>query len=204
MDIDWNIVSSLATAGSAVITGVMAVQTQRMVAAARETLELDRAPILGTGDLVTRLDWKGTASGPELSAFQLGVVLRNAGRVPVAYVVRKFRISGDHGLSEDGRVLSRSGTVLPGDTSQYYSARQVLAAPLTAANSPLTARIHFEVQYGKRGAALVYTISEEIECTISVNPNGFDIPWVRVDGHEAPIAKLPASPGPESAAPPAE
>jgi hypothetical protein len=115
------VTSTIATA----VTAWMAVETRRMAVVARRSVELEHAPLLGISDLRINVGVMGGTEVPvghgAILSVHVGVVLLNAGRVPVTYKMKSMAATFQGAEPQAGEFLSRAGLILPGSSTVFWA-----------------------------------------------------------------------------------
>jgi predicted RNA-binding protein YlqC (UPF0109 family) len=186
METKLAVIGAIISAVATVVTAWMAVETRRMAVVASEALNLERAAILGLRDLKVEVVANTPASGDVgaigsvgIQSVRVAVELFNAGRVPVRYKMRSFKVTLEGRATDTGQFVSRGGRVLPGSSTFFWHPSVQLNPPVTT--FPAKGRVQFEFEYSGEGASKMNTIVDTIEYTLDGVAPGSRLTWLTVD-----------------------
>ncbi len=174
-------VSTIATG----VTAWMAVETRRMATVAAEALEIERAPLLGFHDFRIEVSLgignQVDATDPSQSnlvSIRVGIELFNAGRVPVRYKMRSFRVTFASRTTDSEKYGSRGGRILPGGSAIFWHPTIPLEPPVTT--FPVTGRARFAFEYFDDCSSKPQSIIETVEYTVGAAPE-LPLNWITID-----------------------
>lgn len=170
-----NVIGTVVSCMAAGVTAWMAIETRRMANAAQETVNLDRAPLLGVKGLAAELHVEQDAPGKVVGA-RIGVELFNAGRVPVRYELSEMRVTFEGRTVDPCKFVSRSDTILPGSSTLFRYQAIKLDPPLE--RFPMNGRLSCRFWYGTPANPRAYTLDRVLEFSIFGDNR---VTWVNVD-----------------------
>ncbi len=165
------------TAGLAIATGWLAIETRRMAGAAKAQVDLQSQPFLSfRGVDVVAANTANISNAQTLPALGFHLRLGNPGQVLVTYKVEELNSSlGNHSLNS-GAFVTFGGVIHPHEETLFI----LPFTQQTSSNVLPKAEIDFKIDYwavaGKK-----QRLSAKIEIQIiSINP--LNLQWVYLDG----------------------
>jgi hypothetical protein len=187
---DLTSVLTLISVGTSIVaTGVtawMAIETRRMASAARRSVELEHAAIVGVRDVRVEVLASGrneTGASPRaptgISGIRIGVELFNAGRVPAKYEMKSMSVSLAERTAASAQFLSRGGRILPGSSTVFWHPMMHLDPPVTT--FPATGRVRVNFEYAGESVTEPQSIVAIVEYVVGGAAPGSPISWLYVD-----------------------
>jgi hypothetical protein len=180
--VNWDLITKAGTLLVAAVSAWMAWETRRIAS-------VDRLPLLGMQDLRSNcivptqpaLQPGAAPPAPSVNAFRLGVVLFNAGRVPVVYERKAMHMDCANTIASKPVFRSNTGTIMPGSSIVYWYDYLVFTPPLAA--FPATGHLTFEFAYGAKGKdQLDHTLKHSLEFVLTVPSwSTHDVQWFYSD-----------------------
>jgi hypothetical protein len=184
---------AIATAALAIVTFIlagvttwMAWETRSTAATATKALALEQMPILGVRDLRIRAR-SPQMFPPTLPSIRVGIVLFNAGRVPVKFKVKRIAVTLANQQFSIDEFASSGGRVLPGAWTTFWHPALLTQPPLTLdppiSEFPATCDVDFDFEYSDESGGQLQFITEKMSYTVSPSqPLGsFDVDRLHVD-----------------------
>lgn len=169
-----------------VFTAWMAYETRKMAKISNEAFKLEKTPILGVKDILVEVpaieetDQQNKGNNLQiLKWIRVGVVLFNAGRVPLQYKVDKCEVSFVQRIADSEKYLSKGSIILPGSSASFWHPGITLSPPIE--KFPNNGRIKIALSYSDINGQYTQQLEEIIEYTLSGATPGSKIDWLHVD-----------------------
>jgi len=161
-----------------------------MATATNRSVNLQYQPVLGVRAVVVDLgitesiDETELAQQPQgITAITVGLELFNAGQVEVTYSMKTMRVLFFNRTSDDGRWLSRGGSILPGSSIVFRHPTIILDPPITT--FPAKGKIDAIFEYYHDNLEIRKIRQARLEYMIAPGPGEFLVSWTFIDGSPA-------------------
>jgi len=180
------LIGACASILAAAVSAWMAVETRRMAAATKRSVDLEYLPILGIRDVrivvattnVVQIDAQ-RSEPTAVSAVTVAIELHNAGRVVLNYRMRSMRVTFADRTTDTQQYLSRGGTVLPASSTFFWHPMLALDPPIST--FPAKGRVHCEFEYWHDPKDKHAVLCAELEYVVGGCTPGSTTTWVFID-----------------------